>query len=231
MTPTYGNTLMGLAASAPTRAAQQLQDHLLRAAAARGHRGRRLRRPEQGRRVRQTGPRQADDAHEGVLRARVPGTRRRRARAALRSILGRDQRSPDHFAASQRRRRWRRMADTAMTTAVLHRLQEFASAEHAATSLRPDWRSPRPDAADLLQSSCWARSCLAPGTPLAQQQPLHLNPVVAKLGREGKTVTASRPTTGRWRTPRETALCACRFRGRGYEHNPLDLPALQSSPR
>ncbi len=47
MTPTYGNTLMGLAASAPTRPAQQLQDHLLRAAAARGHRGRRLRRPDQ----------------------------------------------------------------------------------------------------------------------------------------------------------------------------------------
>ena len=36
MTPTYGNTLMGLAASAPSGPAQRLQDHLLRAAAARG---------------------------------------------------------------------------------------------------------------------------------------------------------------------------------------------------
>ena len=36
MTPTYGNTLMGLAAERAERAAQQLQDHLLRAAAARG---------------------------------------------------------------------------------------------------------------------------------------------------------------------------------------------------
>ena len=44
MTPTYGNTLMGLAASASDRAGEQLQDHLLRPAAARGHRGRRLRR-------------------------------------------------------------------------------------------------------------------------------------------------------------------------------------------
>ena len=44
MTPTYGNTLMGLAASAPSGPAQRLQDHLLRAAAAGGDRGRRLRR-------------------------------------------------------------------------------------------------------------------------------------------------------------------------------------------
>ena len=52
MTPTYGNTLMGLAAQRADRPAQQLQDHLLRAAAAGGDRGRRLRRPEQGRRLR-----------------------------------------------------------------------------------------------------------------------------------------------------------------------------------
>ena len=46
MTPTYGNTLMGLAASAPIRSAQQLQNHLLRAAAACRDRGRRLRRSD-----------------------------------------------------------------------------------------------------------------------------------------------------------------------------------------
>ena len=44
MTPTYGNTLMGLAAERAERPAQRLQDRLLRAAAARGGRGRRLRR-------------------------------------------------------------------------------------------------------------------------------------------------------------------------------------------
>ena len=47
MTPTYGNTLMGLACSKPVTAAERLQDHLLRAAAAGGHRGRRLRRYDQ----------------------------------------------------------------------------------------------------------------------------------------------------------------------------------------
>ena len=51
MTPTYGNTLMGLARERPERPAQRLQDRLLRAAAARGDRGRRLRRSEQGRRA------------------------------------------------------------------------------------------------------------------------------------------------------------------------------------
>ena len=51
MTPTYGNTLMGLRGERAERPAQQLQDRLLRAAAARGHRGRRLRRPEPDRRA------------------------------------------------------------------------------------------------------------------------------------------------------------------------------------
>ena len=52
MTPTYGNTLMGLAPSEPQRPAQRLQDHLSRPAAARGRGGRRLRRSDTRRRVR-----------------------------------------------------------------------------------------------------------------------------------------------------------------------------------
>ena len=46
MTPTYGNTLMGLACSKPVTAGGWLQDQLLRAAAARRHRSRLLRRLE-----------------------------------------------------------------------------------------------------------------------------------------------------------------------------------------
>ena len=52
MTPTYGNTLMGLAAERAERPAEELQDHLLRAAAAGRGRGRRFRRSRQGRRLR-----------------------------------------------------------------------------------------------------------------------------------------------------------------------------------
>ena len=79
MTPTYGNTLMGLAASVAVRSRGRLQDHLPRAAAARGHRSRGLRRSRHGRRVWRDRPRQADDADEGVLRARLSRARRRRA--------------------------------------------------------------------------------------------------------------------------------------------------------
>ena len=93
MTPTYGNTLMGLAASAPVRPAQQLQDRLLRAAAARRDRGRGLRRPEEARGLWPDRARQADDADEGVFHAGLSRARRRRARAAVRALsLGRRQR-------------------------------------------------------------------------------------------------------------------------------------------
>ncbi len=44
MTPTYGNTLMGLACSKPVTAGRRLQDQLLRPAAAGRDRGRRLQR-------------------------------------------------------------------------------------------------------------------------------------------------------------------------------------------
>ncbi len=95
MTPTYGNTLMGLAASAPSgphnsykiayyapqpRAAIEVVDF------------------DDPDRVVEYGPdrpREADDADQGVLRARFPGARRRRARAAARALpVGRHQRRP-----------------------------------------------------------------------------------------------------------------------------------------
>ena len=93
MTPTYGNTLMGLAASAPSgphnnykiayyapqpRAVIEVVD---------------FDDAEQGGRLRPDRPREADDADEGVLRAGLPRARRRRARAAVRRVsVGRHQR-------------------------------------------------------------------------------------------------------------------------------------------
>ena len=106
MTPTYGNTLMGLAASAPSgphndykityyapqpRAVVEVVD---------------FDDPSEGRRLRRDRPREADDADQGILRARLPGARRRRARAAVREVsLGRRQR---RAAVSRLRRRRRR---------------------------------------------------------------------------------------------------------------------------
>ena len=93
MTPTYGNTLMGLAASAPTGPENNYKITLLRAAAESGHRGRGLRRSRQARRVRADRPCEADDADKGVLRARLPRARRGRAGTAVREIsVGRRQR-------------------------------------------------------------------------------------------------------------------------------------------
>ena len=95
MTPTYGNTLMGLAASAPSgpqnnykityyapqpRAVIEVVD---------------FDDPIEARRLRPDRPREADDADEGVLRAGLPRARRRRARAAVREVsVGRRQRRP-----------------------------------------------------------------------------------------------------------------------------------------
>ncbi len=106
MTPTYGNTLMGLAASAPSgphndykityyapqpRAVIEVVDF------------------DDPNKVVDYGadrPREADDADEGVLHARLPRARRRRARAAVRaSIRGTASAACGRFAASRRRRR------------------------------------------------------------------------------------------------------------------------------
>ncbi len=106
MTPTYGNTLMGLAASAPSgpennykityyapqpRAVIEVVDFDDRVEA---------------RRLRPDRPREADDADQGVLRAGVSRARRRRARAArTRSIHGTASAASDRSAASRQRRR------------------------------------------------------------------------------------------------------------------------------
>ena len=80
--PTYGNTLMGLAASEMPTAEGQVQDRVLRPAAAGGRRGGGLQGLQQAGAGRRHRPRAADDADEGVLRAAVRGARRGRARAA-----------------------------------------------------------------------------------------------------------------------------------------------------
>jgi len=67
---------------------------------------------------------------------------------------------------------------------------------------------------------------LAPRTPLAQQQPLHLNPVIAKLA-EGKTVYGVQTGDLSLAHARETARAPVDFVYVDMEHNPLDLPALQ----
>lgn len=67
---------------------------------------------------------------------------------------------------------------------------------------------------------------LAPRTPLAQQKPLHLNPVVAKLA-EGKTVYGVQTGDLSLAHARETARASVDFVYVDMEHNPLDLPALQ----
>ena len=108
MTPTYGNTLMGLAASAPSgphndykiayyapqpRAVIEVVD---------------FDDPDRGRRLRPDRPREADDADQGVLHAGLPRARRRRARAAVRaSIRGTASAACGRTAASRRRRPWR----------------------------------------------------------------------------------------------------------------------------
>ena len=94
MTPTYGNTLMGLACSAPVSG----RTRATRSATTRRSRGRWSKWSTSTTTNRvvgygETGPREADDADQGVLRARLPGARRRRARAAVREVsLGRRQR-------------------------------------------------------------------------------------------------------------------------------------------
>ena len=103
--PTYGNTLMGLAASTPPA-----RTTTTRSSTTRRNRGRWSRwsigRSDTSRRVRSDGTREADDADEGVFHARLPRARRGGARAALRSVpVGRRQRRSPVLAAWPRPRR------------------------------------------------------------------------------------------------------------------------------
>ena len=78
----------------------------------------------------------------------------------------------------------------------------------------------------LLVAFVLGASVLPAVTPLAQQQPVHLNPVVAKLA-EGKTVYGIQTADWSLLHARETARAAVDFVYADMEHNPLDLPALQ----
>jgi 4-hydroxy-2-oxoheptanedioate aldolase len=66
---------------------------------------------------------------------------------------------------------------------------------------------------------------LLPGLVLAQQKPVHLNPVVAKLA-EGKTVYGLSTGDLSLVNARDTARAPVDFMYVDMEHNPLDLPAL-----
>jgi 4-hydroxy-2-oxoheptanedioate aldolase len=62
-------------------------------------------------------------------------------------------------------------------------------------------------------------------TPFAQQEPLHLNPVIAKLA-EGKTVYGLNTGDLSLVNARDTARAPVDFVYVDMEHNPLDFPAL-----
>jgi 4-hydroxy-2-oxoheptanedioate aldolase len=66
---------------------------------------------------------------------------------------------------------------------------------------------------------------LGVSTPFAQQKPLHLNPVIAKLA-EGKTVYGLNTGDLSLVNARETARAPVDFVYVDMEHNPLDFPAL-----
>jgi 4-hydroxy-2-oxoheptanedioate aldolase len=71
-----------------------------------------------------------------------------------------------------------------------------------------------------------ASMLLAQGVPSAQQQRLHLNPVIAKLV-EGKTVYGLNTGDLSLAYAREVARAPVDFVYADMEHNPLDFPALQ----
>ena len=101
--PTYGNTLMGLACNKPFDPADDYRSSTSPAAAGRAAGGR-SRASRAAGRVRPVGPREADHADQGVLRARLPRARRghpHAARAGL-SLGRRGRRPPVPQAGSQR---------------------------------------------------------------------------------------------------------------------------------
>src|SRR6266850_7804414 len=67
---------------------------------------------------------------------------------------------------------------------------------------------------------------LWPGAPSAQQQRLHLNPVIAKLI-EGKTIYGLNTGDLSLAYAKEVARAPVDFVYADLEHNPLDFPALQ----
>src|SRR5881628_1306211 len=71
----------------------------------------------------------------------------------------------------------------------------------------------------------WAALLCAPAILPAQQKPLHLNPVIAKLA-EGKTVYGLNTGDLSLVYAREVARAPVDFIYADMEHNPLDFPAL-----
>ncbi len=93
MTPTYGNTLMGLACSKPVSAEDGYKiTYYAPATPGRAASGG-FRRPRKDRALWANRPGDVNHAHQGILHAAFPGARRGRARKALREIsMGRRQR-------------------------------------------------------------------------------------------------------------------------------------------
>ena len=107
MTPTYGNTLMGLACSKPVTPEDGYKISYYAPQPRAVIEVVEFNDYNTARAVRRDRPREADDADQGVLRARLPGARRRRARAAVRKIsLGRRQRRAAVPRAGGSERRW-----------------------------------------------------------------------------------------------------------------------------
>jgi len=77
----------------------------------------------------------------------------------------------------------------------------------------------------VLAGIVLAALLLMPSLPVAQQKPLHLNPVIAKLA-EGKTVYGLNTGDLSLVYAREVARAPVDFIYADLEHNPLDFPAL-----
>src|SRR5438034_7483376 len=71
----------------------------------------------------------------------------------------------------------------------------------------------------------WAAFLITPALLVAQQKPLHINPVIAKLA-EGKTVYGLNTGDLSLVYAREVARAPVDFIYADLEHNPLDFPAL-----
>ena len=71
----------------------------------------------------------------------------------------------------------------------------------------------------------WAAFLITPALLVAQQKPLHINPVIAKLA-EGKTVYGLNTGDLSLVYAREVARAPVDFVYADMEHNPLDFPAL-----
>ena len=74
--PTYGNTLMGLAASVPLTAEDKFLDHLLRSPASRGVASGRSQKTDEPVKLRRLGSSRADNFDQRILHAALPRTRR-----------------------------------------------------------------------------------------------------------------------------------------------------------